>query len=479
MYPLIHSKREAAFNLHNIRTPKECIMKSSFGKTLRNLMVENTIKESELAAVLSYDPTYISKWISGTKLPSTKNADHIIAQIASFLYQQIQVKNPDNMITEKDIISALSKSYLQDRSEESFLASNNPMLSFSEDMDHIDQMIREAIQQALRKDNGELSLLASYNLLKADNQRIFALLEEFSMEDVSGIVISQVINAQDLQSENSSFAKSILHMVGRYKNIELEIYENTLDIPDILIINSVMCMQILWRIDGKIGVAFSLDSSTIESFKRTCARINIMSRCVLTTTESTSLLKTNTQLASYSSKRQRLFFNEPPALLFPDIIFEKLISSATDESYRDYLMKLQNVFKRRTSKAEVDLVLYSSMLTQYLTDGNIKLGGIAHHLSREDVITHLKHLNELVDSNHLRIHLIREIGIADDELRKSPSLFLDEHGVHIENSGVDRDNKFLVSMTPAVRNVFKKYFDWMLEQPYCIELEKDDLLMFM
>ena len=44
-------------------------MDNTFGEILREQVEAAGIKESELANVLGYDPTYISKWMNGSKLP--------------------------------------------------------------------------------------------------------------------------------------------------------------------------------------------------------------------------------------------------------------------------------------------------------------------------------------------------------------------------------------------------------------------------
>lgn len=63
-------------------------MNDLFGKTLRALMDGAEVKERALAEALSYDTTYISKWLNGSKLPSPRNAESVIRQIAGFLVRQ-------------------------------------------------------------------------------------------------------------------------------------------------------------------------------------------------------------------------------------------------------------------------------------------------------------------------------------------------------------------------------------------------------
>lgn len=87
-----------------------------------------------------------------------------------------------------------------------------------------------------------------------------------------------------------------------------------------------------------------------------------------------ALHSTNVQLDSYADKRQWLFFNEPPALLFPDEIMEQLIANARTEEYAAYLRKLKSIFTGRTSKSRMDLVLYASVINHYLAEGTVSVG---------------------------------------------------------------------------------------------------------
>ena len=60
-------------------------MKNQFGAALRAQMEKLGLKESQLAEALGYDATYISKWVSGSKLPSSRNAQQIIQKVSDFL----------------------------------------------------------------------------------------------------------------------------------------------------------------------------------------------------------------------------------------------------------------------------------------------------------------------------------------------------------------------------------------------------------
>ena len=57
-------------------------MANSFGIRLRQLMNRTGVKRETLAQAVRYDSSYISKWLSGKMLPSAKNADKVIQELA-------------------------------------------------------------------------------------------------------------------------------------------------------------------------------------------------------------------------------------------------------------------------------------------------------------------------------------------------------------------------------------------------------------
>lgn len=52
-------------------------MNNQFGTLLKKLIAEKGTKEKIVSENLGYDPTYLSKWISGKNLPSQKSIDFI------------------------------------------------------------------------------------------------------------------------------------------------------------------------------------------------------------------------------------------------------------------------------------------------------------------------------------------------------------------------------------------------------------------
>ena len=60
----------------------------SFGTMLKEILGVNDIKMYNLAHALGYDKSYISKWVSGAKLPPSKDIDKLTERIGSFVARE-------------------------------------------------------------------------------------------------------------------------------------------------------------------------------------------------------------------------------------------------------------------------------------------------------------------------------------------------------------------------------------------------------
>ena len=69
----------------------------TFGETLKLLLDASNIKQSQLAAHLGYDVSYISRWLNDSKLPSAKNNSAIFTQIAEYISKNVN-ENEKNAI---------------------------------------------------------------------------------------------------------------------------------------------------------------------------------------------------------------------------------------------------------------------------------------------------------------------------------------------------------------------------------------------
>ena len=456
-------------------------MNNLFGKSLRSQMEKAGIKESELADALSYDTTYISKWINGSKLPSVRNAERILGQMADFFADHPgKGDTADRERRWQSSFKELKKAYDSDSSYLTFQSHSNNQMSFLDSPKMLIDLTRDAFMQALENSDGSISVMATFDLFRLYSGEFKRLMQELHEAGVKRVELKLALFPEDLAEDYHFYAANILNIIGYLDYIEMSIVCQKPEQPHILVIDKLLCVQVLWNMQGELAAVFSMEEKIIERFSERCRQILETSEKLLDPAEPESLTRTNVQLDSYSDKRQWLFFNEPPAMLFPEDIMDQFIEEAEDEAYASYLIKLKNIFMKRTCKSEIDLVLYSSMINKYLSDGNVSVGNVSHQLSEEQTRSHLAYLSEVMKTNpDFAIYLIRDTVVLSEELRNCPSIFIDSYSLYIENSQKGSNDNFHISMDPRMRSAFQQFFERMLGQPYCTRLTAEDLLRYL
>lgn len=457
-------------------------MENLFGKLLRVQIEQAGIKESELADKLSYDATYISKWINGNKLPSQRNAERIIGQMADYFAEATAGTDEETAVEaqRERLFCELKNAYLSDSRYGALQSYNNHRLSFLDSKQTLTELTKDVLYRALSSGNGCVSIYATLDLFLLYDDELKRMMRRLHDQGAKKVELKMAIDPDSLRDNWELYGAGILGMIGSLDYIELTIVCKKPQQPEILVINELLCMQILWHTSRDFAAVFSMEDAVVSTFSLMCSQILGAAENLLDPAEPESLRRTNVQLDSYSDKRQRLFFNEPPAMLFPTEIMEQFICEAKEEDYASYLTKLKNIFAQQTCKSKVDLVLYSSMINRYLADGRISIGNVRQQLTEEQTGQHLAYLAEVMKSNpEFSLYLIRDTVALGEELQQAPSLFIDSYGLYIENSQKGANDNFHISMDDRLRHVFEAFFDRILTRPYCTRLTPEDLLRYL
>lgn len=111
----------------------------NFGALLQRLMDLSDIKTKQLADCISYDPSYISKWVNGSHLPSWRTVDeltHAIAQTIGTRIYEMQKQSELALMLERSVPlssrqqvifaveSSLSDSYMRTPNQAQIYADN-------------------------------------------------------------------------------------------------------------------------------------------------------------------------------------------------------------------------------------------------------------------------------------------------------------------------------------------------------------------
>ena len=288
------------------------------------------------------------------------------------------------------------------------------------------------------------------------------------------------MNMPEQEVENKLYCDMLLNIVAGYERAEISIVAAKEQTPWIIVVNGFFYIQILYQKEDDFAACFSTDPEVASMFRRIGREIFENAEQVLSYASPENLRKTNVQLDSYSCRRQRLFFNEAPAMLLPENVMEELAKQSESNDYSDYLGKLKKVFSSYTYNARVELLLFSSVISEYIATGELSLGNVPHHLTEKQVKDHINYISRCMEENHgFKVYVLRDTVNESENLRMFPSIFIDTMAVTLENSRRKPNENYHISMYPQIIRVFEKYFDAMIQRPDCYELTPEELRRYL
>lgn len=431
-------------------------------------------KEKEVADFISYDTTSISKWVNGAKLPSSKNSEEIIRKLALFFSQRSGETDPE------EIQRKLEDAWNSDTFFKEMESPGQTSLSLLEGRKELFDLIQKAMLQIQSSSKQSLEIVASFDILKYLGNRFYELLQSLPQNGIRDISLKLCMDMEGIASKHTLYCDTLLDTVAQYEQAQIEVIPAENDMPWILLLDNTLYIQLLYPWGDNFTVCYSMEKKTVNRFRRICSEMLNKKDLALTHASPENLRLSNVQLDSYSCFRQRLFFNEAPAMLLPPNIMEHLIGTSSDKNYTEYLRKLKRIFAEYTSKAHVDLILLSSMISQYILTGDLSLGNVPHHLNAQQVHDHIHYLSECMEKNpDFHVYVLKDTASLSGTLFQLPSIFIDDHAVTIENSKRKPNENYHISMYPQMIRIFQMYYDDMKGKPNCTELNPQELCRYL
>lgn len=451
-------------------------MEKKFGEALKHFMRLSGIKEKELANFINYDITSISKWVNGAKLPSNRNGEEIIGALAECFAQNGKMEEMDQEMMKGELRSAWEK----DLAYQELHVQSPYTLSFLDNRKEFFDLLKRVFLRIGVLNGNKIELAATFNVLKFLGRRFYELLQELPQEGIRSIHLDICMDMDDMKKEYSLYCEALLNTVAGYESAEITIAQEPGERPWILMAGEFFYVQLLYPSGDDFGACFSMEKRITEWFAKVCAEILEGQEKILTCAAPENLRKTNIQLDSYSAPRQRLFFNEAPAMLLPPGVMDDLIQNAANGSYKEYLRKLKRVFQEYTYRAHVDLILFSSVISDYIVTGELSLGNVAHRMSPDQVKAHINYLAQCLEENpNFRLYVLKDTASMLTSFQKPPSIFIDPNAVTIENSQRKPNENYHISMYPQMMEMFVEYYDDMKRKPNCVELTAEELRRYL
>lgn len=435
------------------------------------------IKIGSLSDALGYDISYISKWLSGAKLPSMRSAESVCERIAAYVGT---LNKPESM----DAAAARLNFAYDDGGYERALAERLYAILSEQKSNPYGVSEPELNARIIQEPSGisdEITKEVIYLYRRSREERIEGILympEDFLSSDSivtanricalegSGrtLHIRQIIGLDSFKRDASAYVRYVLRLMSLRAPISMDFYaatEGKVPVSPALVLRNGILIQ---------GVDLSLTHG--HSYSLVTSDRNVVNECYRI---SDNYVQTLPPLAERLGRDAVMSSNLPfsyalqqnnrylmhsmwPVNLSTELLYEFMDKYLADDEQRDFQRKMYEI----TSSSFNSVITYKSTLVDYMNTGRIRLFDGVVTLTRDERRRHLSHLiDELEDGSHISIGIVSDHNPLLDKSDNTFSVFTNENVTFALNSNQEQVDELYNFTYPEFCQCFGLFYDEM------------------
>lgn len=456
-------------------------MNNNFGSLLKELIIESNTKEKIVSQKLGYDSTYLSKWITGKNLPSQKNVESICQSLAEIFSENKNIE---------EIKSSLIHAYYSDLGFSQLESNINKNISVTTTDTDVTDLILEILQQLEYIGIKDITINTTLNLFQDFEYHMETIIAKLHNMDLESLKINMCASFDNYEYNPIIFCNNILSLASGNFFIDFNIYKQNTETPKILVINDVFALNIVHLKNVVFLCYYSFDKKYIEAITNSYSLTVRHMEKVLSYVMPISLRKTNVQLNQFIQNNMSILFSESPAILIPKGIINNIAENNKNniekkewEEYTNYITQISNVFEKYTKNNNVKILIYESMLLQYINSGAIEIGGQKHVFTKEQIKEHILNICKCMKENeNIEFYTISDTINFDNYSNNKPSIFLSPITIAVGNTNIYTDtpsHNFYFSTEDSMIKIFEKYLDTIMNKSSCVKISADRLATYL
>ena len=456
--------------------------KNRFSSLLKHLMTIANMKNYTLAKELQYDESYISKWVTGSLMPTEKTHEKVLQDISRSIVRSL---DSDGWVT------LLSDYQLTDRDELEQAIFDNLEAEYRYVMDLKESTGSEVAPKTTFYPELTLAQFLSKMhhpvLRNVKDQQVISAMDILSLDRSYQLALSMLNNPKNVSSRNYpgvSFSMLInLDSPSRDIVYDVTFLLNLLSALADINFNLYTCPQAIGKLIFSVRDAYSISgmiidenhciSVTTSEDSKNCNGIydRLNSLCgqeslVLRKTSMKSMIRDRSYVQSIFARNHRNiigFFCEHmlPKDLFEELLLEYCVlePEASAEDLRQANMLCQNMIKEMGGK----LLIFENALLEFAVTGEVDFFNRKFHLTPEQRLEYLKHAQILL--NNMQVGILKGGSISDIQHIPAPNLFLSDTMCHLRLKRTSTTNQIGIVNKVQVCDMFRTFFDAVWEDP--------------
>lgn len=413
----------------------------TFGQTLKQLLNISGIKLAQLADGLGYDASYISRWANDIKKPSLKNNDDLLQKIAEVIFLKSSAGGRDNLAShfhceESEISEYICELLLASyKSSESMLPADDYTLNAclfpngSGNVGH--ETFKKAFSAAAEESGRDMieCICASRLSLNSNVTAGFftIVLGAGDSDPEFTVMLRQLVDMKDFEENVDLCCRAICTFTRYDKRVKYTFYEHdrSTDLSNLIIVeNQMLLFSLPNPLTEKQETVICFDRATLknefEAYKRQLAFLPKILKFI----SKTSILQESETQHLYNfvmDGQLRYFLDYMQPICMPRDMYARFADKyALNYKKGTFSQKFNDI----CSEAPKSVVLYRSVLLDYIYNGDIFILGQTVRFDAEDRLEHLKYLVEQIRLGSCRMTLINDVNPLLNREDTSISFFL-------------------------------------------------------
>lgn len=460
-------------------------MKKSYSKTLKKLIEFTDTKLIILGEILDYDASYISKWCSGAKLPSSKNIEEINEQLSTHFAKSIEDRdiilkfyndfelpfkqNADFDDLKNNIYELLSTSFKRSVSAKASAELYESKVGMAIGNSNVMNELEKCIWNLMKKDeNKTFNIWLSSDFYSMNTFKILNLFQNYSNGDKE---INVLLSCPPEPRGDSEKLNAILYrLLCKYPDLNIELYENKahIGLNYMLIIDKFVAY---FSVDNNRTVqtmTYSFNLEIIEEYLHLLKDNYDPNIKILELIEESKMAETNYRLNFYSGADFIIYSAYGFEFLMPPEIVSEIAKYSREklhktDNYKE-IMKLQIIWDELFNKANINFYVPKSTLYRYMEDGKIIYADVYYTLSPKQRAQHYKHIVNCLKKNPgIKIYLIDDYSKNMDLELKMFTMMYNKRQCFLKKVGGNESKKVSVIMDDMLMELVPQFVDYITD----------------
>lgn len=455
--------------------------KNRFSNLLRHLMGVAKLKNCTLAQELKYDESYISKWMTGSLLPTEKTSAKIFQDISRCIVGSLDAEGLETLFSEYQVDEKqdLEAAIYDNLNAEFFYVMNLKESTGSEvaqktmyfpELTLVDFMkkMRHPVLRQVRS----LDVMMATDILALDKHYQLALVElddggseTGAQRNYPGVRFTMLLNLDPTDSQNKKHVQFLQNLLTNESNLDFQMYVSNRTQGKIL-----FAVKDAYAISGMImDENHCISVTATEEAKNANALFDRMqslcSKDALAVRRTTmeQMLRTDEYMRFTLARNQCLVLNHVTEHFVPEKLFPSLLEEYQRRNPGTNPAWLTNAWRlsaRVMRNVKLRILLSEEAVHLFTVNGFVDFFGEKIPISPQQRWECLKYACEVAEQNtEMEYRILHDRSMEQFRMVSAPSIFLSDSFSYLRISRKGPSYNLSVMHHPKMQTMFRKGFE--------------------